>query len=155
MIIRPMKRLFKKIIKLNNAGSTLVSVIVVVTFLTILATTILYLSGANFIMKSTDRYTKENFYDTETALEEIKTGLALVCSEAAKDAYVDTMVSYSVTSSYTRYETFQNRYFKRLLDEGAAQASPSPGVTISFETVLKNMVEDKFKGDGIVVLGGS
>ena len=38
--------------KLNNAGSAIVTVLVVVTFITILATVLLYISGLNYQMKT-------------------------------------------------------------------------------------------------------
>ncbi len=40
--------------KLNNDGAALVTVIVVITFISILATVILYSSGMNFAMNTTD-----------------------------------------------------------------------------------------------------
>lgn len=107
-----------KKLQLNNAGSTLVTVIVVTTFLTILATTLLYISGKNFLMKANEQKSNENFYSAETALEEIKAGLASeICSEAAREAYIDTMEMYTIASSYTRYQTFQDNYFADLKDE--------------------------------------
>lgn len=110
-------KMLKKVINLSkdNKGSTLVTVIVVTMFITILATMLLYMSGMNYYMKMTDMQTKENFYSAETALEEIKAGLcADLCAKAAEKAYVDTMIKYTVASSYTRYETFQNIYFDDL-----------------------------------------
>lgn len=56
--------------KLNNDGAALVTVIVVITFISILATVILYSSGMNFAMKTTDIKTKVSFYDAETAMEQ-------------------------------------------------------------------------------------
>ena len=58
--------------KLNNKGSALVTVVIVIAFITILATLILYLSVMNFQMKANDYRTKESFYGAEIPLEEIK-----------------------------------------------------------------------------------
>lgn len=57
--------------KRNNAGSAIVTVLVVVTFITILATVLLYISGMNFQMKVTDYRTKESFYQAEVLAEEL------------------------------------------------------------------------------------
>ena len=145
-----MNRKLKKLVnKSNNRGASLVLVIVVVTFISILATMLLYIAGNNYLMKITELNTKKNFYATETALEEAKEGLCLICAEAAEDAYVDTMVRYSVSSSYSRYETFEQIYLQKLeeaWDEEAAAVSASgiPG-TEDYLTVLKSYVEDKYK----------
>ena len=54
--------------KLDNRGSALLIVILVVGFLTILATTLLYISGMNFQIKQADYQNKKNFYTGETGL---------------------------------------------------------------------------------------
>ena len=51
--------------KQNNAGSAIVTVLVVVTFVTILATVLLYISGMKFQMKVADYRTKESFYQAK------------------------------------------------------------------------------------------
>ncbi|MDE6518408.1 MAG: hypothetical protein K2L18_11285, partial [Acetatifactor sp.] len=61
--------------KLNNDGSAIVTVLVVVAFITILATIMLYVSGMNFQMKVADYRTKESFYQAETPVEELRAQL--------------------------------------------------------------------------------
>ena len=95
--------------KLNNSGSAIVTVIVVVAFISILATTILYVSGMNFYMKMTDLHTKESFYEAETALEEIKAFLMTEAAEAGREAYMDVVINYASTDGYTRYAIYQNQ----------------------------------------------
>ena len=80
--------------KLNNKGAALVTVIVIVTFISVLATVILYSSGMNFAMKTTDIKTKINFYDAETALEQLKSYFAGEASKAFETAYNDTLKNY-------------------------------------------------------------
>ena len=67
----------KKYIKEYNKGSTLVTVVVVVAFMSILATIILYLAGENYKTKAIDQKTKDSFYDAEVVVEQIKTQLAI------------------------------------------------------------------------------
>ena len=141
-----MRRIKDIIKKLNDTGSTLVTVIVVVTFVTIIATTILYLSGTNFMMKETNRKTAENFYDTETALEEIKTGLCAVAAEATKEAYFETMINYSITSPYTRYETFETVFLDELERVWNEKCTAVPGTPPDYETYLNSMLSPKYAG---------
>ena len=100
--------------KLNNTGSAIVTVIVVVTFISILATTILYMSGMNFFMKMTDLRTKESFYDGEMALEEIKAALMAEASMACEEAYTKVVINYAATDGATRYSLFQNEFLSTL-----------------------------------------
>ncbi|MBR1862308.1 MAG: hypothetical protein IJ796_10720 [Lachnospiraceae bacterium] len=83
--------------KLNNdtnKGSTLVTVVVVVAFLSILATVILYLSGENYKTKIMDQRTKESFYEAEEVVELMKSQLAKDVAEASKPAYRRTNIDY-------------------------------------------------------------
>ena len=139
-----MRRVNNIIKKLNDRGSTLVTVIVVVTFVTIIATTILYLSGVNFMMKETNRKTAENFYETETALEQIKTGLCEVSAEAVKKAYFDTMINYSITSPFTRYETFEKGFIDELERVWDEKCSAVPGATPDYEGYLQGMLSSEY-----------
>lgn len=81
--------------KLNNAGSAIVTILVVVAFLTILATVMLYISGANFQMKVTDYRTKESFYQAETPVEELRAQLVKDTQDAFAYAYTAAMSEYS------------------------------------------------------------
>lgn len=97
-----MKRcLFKKqnkcIIGLNKSddrGSTLVTVIVIVAFVSILATIMLYLAGENYKTKAIDQKTKESFYEAEEVVELFKTQLVVDVAKAAQEAYIATNADY-------------------------------------------------------------
>ncbi len=91
-----MKKKLNKL-KLNNSGSAIVTVLIVVLFLSVLATTFLYLAGKNYVMKQSERKTIGSFYETETAVEEIKTQLVKFSSNAYKDAYSKTLTQYAFT----------------------------------------------------------
>lgn len=133
--------------KLNNEGSSLVTVIVVVAFICVLGTIILYVAGSNYLMKLTDRRNKENFYKAETAMEEVKAGLALVASEASAQAYLETMVLYSVDDNYTRYNCFQRNYLnaidKAIEDKSLSQTGSSPEEKLT--AFIQSLVEDEYK----------
>lgn len=105
-----------KIIKLNNEGASLITVIIAILFISILATTFLYIAGVNFSIKSNDKNNKESFYETETAAEEIKAELALECAKAAEKAYKKVIISYNVNSPNKRYEEYRDKFFEELKD---------------------------------------
>ena len=61
--------------RLNNEGSTLITVIVAIAFVTILVTIILGTTVVNVRMKGIDRRTHDDFYYAEKSLNDIYTGL--------------------------------------------------------------------------------
>lgn len=80
--------------KLNNKGSALVVVVIVIAFITVLATLILYLSVMNFHMKGNDYNTKVSFYGAEVPLEELRLQMAVDMSYASEKAYYAVMEQY-------------------------------------------------------------
>ncbi|MBR1855395.1 MAG: hypothetical protein IJ794_20010 [Lachnospiraceae bacterium] len=109
-----MKRLRKWLqsSKSNNRGSALLTVILVVAFLTILATTLLYITGMNFVIKQADYQNKKNFYTGETALEEIRAKLMEdIVSVAAEEAFNRSCKNY-VSQGVTDVRALEyNGYF--------------------------------------------
>lgn len=132
------KKVAKK--KLNNSGSAIVTVIVVVAFISILATTILYVSGMNFYMKMTDLHTKESFYEAETALEEIKAFLMTEAAEAGREAYMDVVINYASTDGYTRYAIYQNQFLERLNSKWEETRTPVGGTERTYLETLASLI---------------
>ncbi len=79
----------------NDKGSTLITVIVVVAFMSILATILIYLVGENYKTKIYDLKTKESFYEAEIVVERLKSSLTKDVIEASKNAYITTAIDYS------------------------------------------------------------
>lgn len=97
---------------MNNKGAALVTVIVVVAFLSIIGTIILYASGTNFYMKTTDMKTKENFYDGERGFEEFKGLLMKDVNTAFENGYYQAMITYAnAGNGDTREATFASTFF--------------------------------------------
>lgn len=103
--------------KLNTDGSALLTVILVVSFLTILATTLLYISGMNFQIKQMDYQNKKNFYTGETALEEMRAELMEDASKASVKAYGDVSAQFVALNSGAIRELEYNRAFVAALQE--------------------------------------
>lgn len=85
----------RRMIKLNNTGSTILLVIIAMAFIGILASLVLSISVTNLQIKSVDQNAKANFYSAEKALDEIKTGLEELASTALESAYNTVLAAYS------------------------------------------------------------
>ncbi len=72
---------------INDKGSTLITVIVAIAFVTILTSIILGTTVVNVRMKGIDRRTKDDFYYAEKSLNDIYTGLGLELAQLAADEY--------------------------------------------------------------------
>lgn len=132
--------------KLNNRGSAIVTVIVVIAFMAILATTVLYLSSTNYRMKREDLKTKQGFYDAETALEELRGALMVESSKACDVAYKKVASNYASTDPYTRYATFQEVYFRTLEANWMKKLinAADPANPYTYEQVLQHLVSNKY-----------
>ncbi len=74
----------------DNKGSTLITVIVAIAFVTILVSIILGTTVVNVRMKGIDRRTHDDFYYAERALNDIYTGIGLELGKLAGDEYENT-----------------------------------------------------------------
>lgn len=144
-VTETMEKLFKKKkMELNNSGAALITVIVVVGFISILATIILYVAGKNYFMKTTDAKIKDSFYTAETALETIRADLMAISNEAFQEAYADTMVQFeALASSTARAANYNEVYVNAVKDKIDAKVSATPvptGVTPVLQDYLKSVV---------------
>lgn len=131
--------------KLNNAGAALVTVIVVIAFISVVATVLLYSSSVNFLMKTADMKIKGNFYDAETTLEEIRAALVVRVSDAYKVAYRETMKDYtSEGSADAREELFKRKFAEEFEKKWNDDNVYGTDNTVKF---LRDMVEDERKND--------
>lgn len=116
-------------IRLDNRGSAIVTTIVVTLFISIIATTMLFVSGRNFIMKQTDYQNKQSFYKAEETLDRLKELLVVEVNEAYEIAYKDMMREYAQLQTedaqMRRYaDTFTtylyDKWEKKVTDMGAS-----------------------------------
>lgn len=133
-------RLNSKIKKINkdNKGSALIVCIIVLLFVSILATVILYMSGVNYRMKKTDMYSKYAFYAAEEPLERMQNNLLIPVSAALNDSYrvCNSIYGFRANASDRRRE-FYTQYalaFRDLLIKQYGGSGTSVGV--SGESVL-------------------
>lgn len=144
-------------VKLNNKGSALVVVIIVIAFITILATLILYLSVMNFQMKGNDYRTKVSFYGAEVPLEELRVQLAIDMSEACEVAYANVMAQYDIlidSSGSTRMNAYSTAIFNELGSIWNARNAVPTGGTDWVEGI-KKALNDTASDEYHVISGAS
>ena len=59
----------------DNKGSAMVMIIVIIAFIAILVSVLMFVSFSGYQMRVVDRRGKDNFYTAETVLDEINVGL--------------------------------------------------------------------------------
>lgn len=131
-----MKKL--RVRKLNDIGSALLTVVLVVSLLTILATTLLYITGMNFQIKQVDYQNKKTFYSGETALEEIRAGLMKDASEAAMEAYNEVAAEYVSLGVADARTLKYNTLFAQKLQESWNDAGKLPTYGDNWDVFLSS-----------------
>ncbi len=129
--------------KLNNTGSTLIIVLVAVSFLVILAAIIISVSGANLRMKQLEYAAKKNFYSDEQVLDEIYNGIGKVASNAMSKAYSEVLSQVTAsdgTGIYTTqdaaYQAFSKKFVENLKAEFPAGVAGEPSYASDYALVL-------------------
>ena len=151
----------------DNRGDALAMVIIVVAFVTVLASVLMFVSYSGYKMRQLDRRGKDTFYDAETVLDEINVGLQREASEVLQASYEDIMENYAVYSSANaRNIAFRNEYFtemKKALEDGTtdghynietlrgylSEASLGGGTLADGTDVAGDGTRRKFLDDGV------
>ncbi|MDE6364664.1 MAG: pilus assembly PilX N-terminal domain-containing protein [Lachnospiraceae bacterium] len=133
-----MKSVILKYKLADNKGSALVSVLVVCTFMTIIATTMLFVAAQNYQMKLTDYQNKQSFYGAEKALDELKAVLVADVEEAYLTAYSDTMQNFlklSVAGEDVK-EYYQNKFVKELTEKWKKRVDSDGDILYAVQGVM-------------------
>ena len=101
----------------DNQGSTLLMVILCVAFISILGSIVVSATVSNLKMKKANQKAKTNFYETEMALDEIKTGLEEVTAQAASDAYKKVLENYITISEEEKKNLFAKAFIDGLAEK--------------------------------------
>ncbi len=90
----------------DNRGSAFVFVLIGIIFVTILGSTILSVATNYVLSTIVDTQSKDNFYQTEGFVGEIRSGLEEVCGDSNEAAYSGVLNSYTASSGLQdKYET--------------------------------------------------
>ncbi len=79
----------------KNQGSSIVTVLVTIAFVSILGATLLSVTYTGLLIKTTDRRGEENFYNATAVLDQIQAGFQEVAAEAIRESYQDVLKNYN------------------------------------------------------------
>lgn len=116
----------------NNKGIALVTVLIAITFIGILATSLMYLTYMNYMAKSMRYSSTDNFYTTEYGLADLSTALqnkAANCASvsAALDAFKTSEVNtvygnLKILTTYNGVDCYDCRALEALITEASREA---------------------------------
>lgn len=98
----------------DHRGSTLILIVICIAYITILCSFLLSMSLTNRKMKTIEQKAKDNFYSTETALDELKAGLEEVAAAALESAYVEVMEQFIEKSEEEKKQLLANYFIDGL-----------------------------------------
>lgn len=129
----------------NNKGSGLVSVIVAISFLTILGSMLLIANYTLLTMKANEQQGKENYYDATTVMEEVRATMQGVTSDALKSAYSEAMPRYSQIGTEVK-GVFGTKFQSSVLSWKNGGSSLFSGMSFPYKlntATLIEMISDK------------
>lgn len=100
----------------QNKGSALIAVLIILTFVSVVALIITKITMTNIEMKEVQSSTRKNFYNTEDIMDMMKSGLSKISAEAVKESYADVLGKYSIYTSEGKnlQEQFQKEYLEKI-----------------------------------------
>ncbi len=110
----------------GNKGATLVTVIIAIMFIGILGSSLLYTTLTGSHIKASERDGKQNFYDADTAMDLILTGIQEMAAVSAGVAFEDLLTDYDEYSNMDPFDAtvqFSKIYLDHLCDNGELQMS--------------------------------
>ncbi len=130
----------------DDRGSAMVMVIVIIAFVAILASVLMFLSFSGYQMRAADRRNKDNFYTAETVLDEINVGLQGEISESLAKAYSEVMNNFALyRSANARNKALHEMYYKELQERLWESPSETGKYSVS---KLRTYLSADSRGDG-------
>ena len=144
-----MKKLKKILRKLkNNAGSSIVMVVVAIAFIGIVVGALLSAAVQSYRLKLAELNSKDNFYYIEQALNEIYAGVGTQTVEDLQNAYVYTVENmvrfdlgkgrYVTESEETIQKMFTSEFYRRLSDNEFFKSKNTSDLAEKLETFISN-----------------
>lgn len=101
--------------RLDNHGSAIVMVLIMIAFLGLLSGILMFASYGGYQMKLYDKQGKDNFYTAEMVLDEINVGLQTDVATALTAAYEDVMRNYSLYETPAkRNQALYDKYYEEV-----------------------------------------
>ncbi|MCR5202555.1 MAG: pilus assembly PilX N-terminal domain-containing protein [Lachnospiraceae bacterium] len=135
-----MKRLLK-----DKRGSSLAMVMIAMTFMTILGVTVITMTINNIRLKAAQKHGATNFYDTESVVDLLTTGLKNESAVYAQDCYSTALSNFNKASSGSSGTKLSDTYKEEFLTNmiHALALGSSEGTNQS--TIAK--IDDKIKNN--------
>ena len=150
------KKLKRKLNRINDHGSSFILVIVATTFMCILVSALLMGALMTYKLKFYKLNSLNNFYEVETALDEIYAGVGTATNEHLYSAYTTTaelVVVYDMkTKSYVNLTDEEaNALFKKLFMSGFIADSKFKGIK-EIKSTLESFISNQ---KGMILSDGS
>lgn len=141
-----------KLKKLNNEGAALILAMVIVLFITVLTSLLLYVSGVNYEMKTTDYRNRVSFYGAEEPFEEIRVILAEDVSKATEIAYKEVFMNFTkLNSEEVRKNEFRKLFYENIekiwVDRGVTDFDDSEKWEAALQSVMDVTKYDVYESD--------
>lgn len=137
--------------KSNNKGSSVVLVIIAITFVAMLASMSAFMTYYNWMAKANDKQSKANFYSAEEALAEVNAGLQNVVNNAMSISYSYALQNNTSSSMSEKEFKFADMYEKQLIAQLKSSSDSRYNVNI-LASYLKDTAYDAATGTGAKIL---
>ena len=122
--------------KNNNKGAAMVNVLICITFISIIASSLLYMTYINYLTKAARYNNKNNFYSGELALDEVAVGLENVIVQCDSANKAKEKINTDYTNGSGKWDATK---LATLINV----ASSEPGAAVSITSSNYNYIEDK------------
>ena len=130
----------------NNKGIAMVTILVTIMFLAVIATTLLYISSTNYMMKVANQKGKENFYETDGVLVKTTSSIRNACMKDSNPITSVNQLKTTVDDSCGNYSMLKIAQL--------VYPSATGGATNAYATVGSDSIEFKTSNNQIVKTTG-
>ncbi len=109
----------KKLKKLGNEASAIVTVVITMMFVMALGGALLFATYTAYSVEITQRGDKANFYDASSAMDDMRLGIQTLLSESITSAYTDALTTYvgEHEAGYDPQTYFNDKIVEQLLSK--------------------------------------
>ncbi len=123
---------------LDNKGAALVTILIAVTFMTIMASSLMYMAYMNYLTKSMRYSATDNFYTDEFALDDLATSLQQVAAGGSSMADARTNVRTAIgATTVGSFDTYTPGDVKNLITIASKDANIAD-ITVEISPRLKD-----------------
>ncbi len=113
--MRKAQKLLAKFLK-NNKGSSIVTILVAMFFVSALGAMLLFASYTGLKIKVTEQRGVSNFYNATEVMDQIRSGVQIVASDAVTKAYTDLLINYTGSDIADKEKLFNDSFINYVLD---------------------------------------